>query len=77
MASTKPDKSNLVSTNGVTDTLSPCLRLLIEILVNEATTHNSAVTALNETDLEKDEGMPPIRHQSPGSSNKGECNVSE
>jgi nicotinamidase-related amidase len=29
------------------------------------TTHNSAVTALNETDLEKDEGMPPIRHQSP------------
>jgi hypothetical protein len=60
MASTKPEKSNLVSTNGVTDTLSPCLRLLIEILVNEVTTHGSAATAVNETDVEKDEGMPRI-----------------
>jgi hypothetical protein len=65
MASTKPERSNLVSTDGVTDTLSPCLRLLIEILVNEVTTHSRVVTALNETDLEKDEEMPPIRHQSP------------
>jgi hypothetical protein len=62
MASRKPDRSNLVSTNGVTNTLSPCLRLLIEILVSEVTTHSSAVTARNETDLEKDEGMPRIRH---------------
>jgi len=61
MASTTPDKSNLVSTNGVTNRLSPCLSLLIEILVNEVTTHSSAVTALNETDLEKGEGTPPIR----------------
>jgi hypothetical protein len=65
MASTKPEKSNPVSMNRAANTLSPCLRLLIEILVNEVTMHNSAVTALNETDLEKDEGMPPIRHQSP------------
>jgi hypothetical protein len=76
MASTKPERSNLVSTDGVTDTLSPCVRLLIEILVNEVTTHSSAVTALNETDLEKGEGMSPIRHQSPDLT-KGECNVSE
>jgi hypothetical protein len=54
MASAKPEKSNPVSTNGVTDTLSPCLRLLIEILDNEVTAHSSAVTALNETDFEKD-----------------------
>jgi hypothetical protein len=65
MASAKPEKPNLVSTNGVTDTLSPCLRLLIEILVNEVTTHSSAVRAVNETDVEKDEGMPLIHHQSP------------
>jgi hypothetical protein len=32
---------------------------VIEILTSEMTTHISAVTALNETDLEKDEGMPP------------------
>jgi hypothetical protein len=76
MASTKPEKCNPVSMNRGTNTLSPCLRLLIEILVNEVTTHNSAVTALNETDLEKDEGMPPIRHQSPDLT-KGECNVSK
>ena len=60
MASTKRDKSTLVSTNGVTNTLSPCLSLLIEILASEVTTHNNAVTALNETDSEKDERMPPI-----------------
>jgi len=60
MASTKPEKSNQVSTNDVTNRLSPCLSLLIEILVNEVTTHSSVVTALNETELEKDEGMPPI-----------------
>jgi hypothetical protein len=56
MASTKPERSNLVSTDGVTDTLSPCVRLLIEILVNEVTTHNGGVTAENETDVEKDKG---------------------
>jgi hypothetical protein len=41
MASPKRDRSTLVSTNGVTNTLSPCLSLLIEILVNEVTTHSS------------------------------------
>ena len=66
MASTKPEKSNLVSTNGETNTLSPCLKQLIEILLNEVTTYNNAVTALNETDFEKDEGMPAIRRQSSG-----------
>jgi hypothetical protein len=78
MPSTKPEKSDLVSVNGLTNTLSPCLRLLIEIPVNEVT-HSSAVTA---TDLEKDEEMPPIRHQSPDLAIadlaiKGECNVSK
>jgi nicotinamidase-related amidase len=34
---TKPEKSTLVTTNGVTDTLSPCLNQLIEILVNQVT----------------------------------------
>ena len=53
MASTKPEKSNPVSMNRATNTLSPCLGLLIEIQVSEVTTHNSAVTALNGTDLEK------------------------
>jgi len=77
MASTKPEKSNPVSMNRATNTLSPCLRLLIEILVSEVTTHNSAVTAMNETDLEKGEGMPPILHQSPDLAMQGECNVSE
>jgi hypothetical protein len=82
MASTKPEKSNPVSVNRATNRLSPCLKLLIEILVNEVTTHNSAVTALNETDLEKDEGVRPIRHQSADLAIadlaiKGECYVSE
>jgi hypothetical protein len=58
MASTKPDKFNLVSTNGAANTLSPCLRLLIESLVNEVPTHSNSITALNETDLEKDEARP-------------------
>jgi hypothetical protein len=52
MASTKPEKSNLVSTDRVTDTLSPCLRVLIEILVNEVTTRSSAARVANETDEE-------------------------
>ena len=77
MASTKHDKSNLVSTNGVTNTLSPCLSLPIEILVNEVTTHSSPLTALNETDLKKDEGILLIRHQSHDLAIQGECNVSE
>jgi hypothetical protein len=34
--------------------------LLIEVPVNEVTTHSSGVTGLNETGLEQDEGMPPI-----------------
>jgi hypothetical protein len=68
MVSEQSGKTNPISTNGVTDTLSPCLRLLIEILANEVTMHRSAVAAVNETDVEKDEGMPPIRHQSRGPS---------
>jgi nicotinamidase-related amidase len=44
--------------------LSACIRLLIEILVNDVPTHNSAFIAPNEIDLEKHEGMSPIRHQS-------------
>ena len=64
MASNKPERSNAVSTIGATDRLSPCLRLLIEILLSEVTTHSSVVSALNETDLGTDEGMPQTRHQS-------------
>jgi hypothetical protein len=52
MASTKPAKPNAVSTNSATDSLSPCLKQFIEILLNEVTPHGGAVTALNETYLE-------------------------
>jgi hypothetical protein len=68
MASTKPAKSNFVLTNSATDSLSPCLKQFIEILLNEVTTHTGVVAALNQTDLEKDKGMPAIRRQSPAPS---------
>jgi hypothetical protein len=38
MASGNPGKSVLASMNGTPQTLSPCLRIFIEILLNEAIT---------------------------------------
>jgi hypothetical protein len=43
MASTKTEKSDLVSANGLTDTSSPGIKLLIDILVNEVRFRSVAV----------------------------------
>jgi len=41
MATLAGEKSSLASMEGPTETFSPCLRLLIEILLNEAITEKS------------------------------------
>jgi hypothetical protein len=45
------EKAIVASMDGTTETLSPCLRLLIEILLGEAITANSDIAALR--DIEK------------------------
>jgi len=50
MARVNPEKSNLAPMNGSDQNLSPCLRLLIEILLDEAITTNSEVSAASDID---------------------------
>jgi hypothetical protein len=59
MSDEHPVKAIEASTNGTTETLSPCLRLLIEILLNEAIAKNNEVSAANDIDPEEAEGWAP------------------
>jgi hypothetical protein len=56
MADEHPVKAIEASMNGTTETLSPCLRLLIEILLNEAITKKSEDSAVKDIDLGETEG---------------------
>jgi hypothetical protein len=44
------EKAIEASMNGATQTLSPCLRLLIEMLLNEPITKNNEVSAASDID---------------------------
>ncbi len=50
--------------DGTTETLSPCLRLLIEILLGEAITANSDIAAVGDIDSGEAEGQVPSPEQS-------------
>lgn len=64
MANVKQEKSNLAWMNDSTEKLSPCLRLLIEMLLDEPITKNSQVSAASDIDSGEAEGRAPIREQS-------------
>ena len=64
MAGENPEKAIVVSMTGTTKKLSPCLRLLIEMLLNEPIRKNSEVSAASDIDSGEAKGRAPIREQS-------------
>ena len=64
MAGESPEKAILASMDGTTETLSPCLRLLIEILLGEPITPNSDIAAVRDIDSGHAEEQVPSPEQS-------------
>jgi hypothetical protein len=60
MPGENPEKAIVTSMNVTTKKLSPCLRLLIQMLLNEPITKNSEVSAASDIDSGEAKGRTPI-----------------
>lgn len=64
MASMTPETSHLASMNDTTQRLSPCVRLLIEILLNEAITRKGEMFLASDIKSEEIQAEVPTRERS-------------